>query len=69
MGESMEKAMVNKAKNQFLEEISNITKQNEANMVIKDTEFTAEQMHFEVKNPVLVGKVIKYSVLGEDSEG
>lgn len=38
-------------------------------MVISNIEFTAEQMHFSVSNPVKVGSVIKFSVTGQDSEG
>jgi hypothetical protein len=38
-------------------------------MVIKEAEFSAEQMHFTVSNPTKVGSVIKYSVVGQDSEG
>jgi hypothetical protein len=33
-------------------------------MLITETEFTAEQMHFSVTNPVKIGSVIKYSVAG-----
>jgi hypothetical protein len=33
-------------------------------MVIKEAEFSAEQMHFTVANPTKVGSVIKYSVVG-----
>lgn len=58
-----------KAKNQFLEEISKISSQSSGNMVITENEFTAEQMHFAVTNPVKVGSVVKYSVTGQDSEG
>jgi len=60
---------VSKAKNQFLEEISKMSSQSGTNMVISDNEFTAEQMHFGVSNPVKVGSVIKFSVIGQDSEG
>lgn len=53
-----------RAKNQLLEEISKITTQSADHMIIKESEFSAEQMHFTVTNPTKVGSVIKYSVVG-----
>lgn len=58
-----------KAKSQFLDEI------NQFNAVTGDSsskpqeEFSADQLLFTVTDPVKVGSVIKYSVVGQDSEG
>lgn len=71
--QSAEKSASQKAKNQLLEEISKITTQSADHMVIKEAEFSAEQMHFSVSNPTKisskVGSIIKYSVIGMDKEG
>ena len=63
------KSAAQKAKNQFLEEISKISDASASNMIITENEFTAEQMHFTVTNPVLVNKIMKYTVVGQDSDG
>lgn len=59
---------VSKANTQFLEEINKINTSKGDSHVIEE-ELSDAQMHFSVTNPVKVGSVIKYTVVGQDAEG
>jgi hypothetical protein len=54
------------AKDKFLQEISNFTTEGH---ISSTQEFTNDQLTYTVTEPMLVNKVMKYTVKGHDSEG
>lgn len=59
---------VSKTNTAFLEEINKINTQKADGHEIKE-ELTDAQLSFNVTDPVKVGSVIKYSVVGQDADG